>query len=442
MNSLVKQSLRILLGRASVSGIGLLFTVYFAYELPKNLFALIALYSTAASFTQVMIDLGLSAKMVREAPALMNDKSKFAETVRQVVMPSILLRLSAAVVTCVIMVLFLQLMEGPLSAEFTSLNVQFIILLAPISMFFENGSTTMASIFQVQRRFGLDSFLTSAATLLEMIFATILYIHYGMNQYFTGVLAAQAAIFFIRTYLIRDVLRHFRLKEMSIIKSKAILKEYWPYYLRRFFRFGLLQGEQLLVVILLPLAQLADFNLAKRLSKYLKFYSDAFSNPLTIKLARSSDLLFRKKHVRTFLYFTIPPPLVMSLLSPWIMQLAGGAKYAGSWPILAILYASYIFYGYSNLQMAVVTIFGKGTEVLYRDVLGSVVGLTATLILILTFGQYGLAWGQLIAYFTLFVAGYHVSKKYMNADMTVNNHNKKALTEPLIPADPEQQIIQ
>ncbi|KAB2877966.1 oligosaccharide flippase family protein [bacterium] len=436
MNNLVKQSLRILLGRASVSSIGLLFTVYFAYELPKNLFALIALYSTAASFTQVMIDLGLSAKMVREAPALIKDESRFSEVVRNVIMPSVMLRFFAAGITCIVMVIFLQLMEGLLSAEFPQLNVEFIILLAPISMMFENGNTSLASVFQVQRRFGTDSILTSGANLLEMIFATILYINFGMDQYFTGVLAAQASLFFIRSYLIRDVLRHFALKDLSLKQVKYILKEYWPYYLRRFFRFGLLQGEQLLVVILLPLAQLADFNLAKRLSKYLKFYSDAFSNPLTIKLARTKDLMMRKKHVRTFLFFTVPLPIALSLLSPWIMQLAGGDKYADSWPILAVLYLSYVFYGYSNLQMSVVTIFGKATEVLYRDAIGSIVGFTATLILILLFGQYGLAWGQLIAYFTLFIAGYHISKKYLDAEVE-SGSQKNESAEAIVPPDPE-----
>lgn len=435
MNSLVKQSLRIILGRASVSAVGLLFTVYFAYELPKNLFALIALYSTAASFTQVMIDLGLSAKIVREAPSLLKDKSNYVDAVRRVIMPSVVLRLIAAGVTCLLMILFLQLMKGLLSAEFPTLKVEYIILLAPISMFFENGSTTLASVFQVQRRFGLDSFLNSGASFLEMFFAMIFYINFGMDQYFSGILTGQAAIFFLRMYLLRDVLRLFRMHELTISAAQGIFREYWPYYLRRFFRFGLLQGEQLLVVILLPLAQLADFNLAKRLSKYIKFYSDAFSNPLTIKLARTQDLETRKKYVRTFLLFTIPLPIILGLLSPWIMSLAGGSKYADSWPILAVLYASYIFYGYSNLQMAVVTIFGKGTEVLSRDAIGSIVGFVSTLVLILIFGQYGLAWGQLIAYFTLFIAGYHISKKYMNAE-SIPEKNKNEIPENLMSTDP------
>ena len=435
MSSLVKQSLRILLGRAGVSAISLLFTVYFAYELPKNLFALIALYSTAASFTQVMIDLGLSAKMVREAPFLLKAGSNPEEAVRTVIMPSVLLRFFAAFVVCLTMITFLQMMEGLLSAEFSTLNVEFIILLAPVSMMFENGNASLASIFQVQRRFGLDSFLTSGATLLEMIFATILYLNFGMNQYFTGVLIAQASLFLIRIYLCRDILRLFTFRKLKMKESILILKEYWPYYLRRFFRFGILQGEQLLVVILLPLAQLADFNLAKKLSKYLKFYIEAFTNPLIMKLSKNRDINLRRRHARHFLMFTIPIPIILCVLSPWIMQIAGGEKYASSWYILAVLYASYVFYAFSNLQISVITIFGKGTDLLFRDAIGSVIGLFTTLALILLFGQYGLAWGQLIAYLTLYITGYQISKKYMNAD-TPSNENQGEPPATLIPADP------
>lgn len=435
MSSLVKQSLRILLGRAGVSAISLLFTVYFAYELPKNLFALIALYSTAASFTQVMIDLGLSAKMIREAPSLLKAESDVEEAARTVIMPSVLLRFFAAGAVCIIMVVFLQLMKGLLSAEFPTLNVEFIILLAPISMMFENGNATLSSIFQVRRRFGLDSFLTSGATLLEMIFATILYLNFGMDQYFTGVLIGQATIFIIRTILCRDMIRFFDIKKLTMSISIAILKEYWPYYLRRFFRFGLLQGEQLLVIIMLPLAQLADFNLAKKLSKYLKFYIEAFTNPLIMKLSKNRDIDLRRRHARSFLLLTIPLPVVLCILSPWIMEIAGGEKYASSWFILAVLYASYVFYAFSNLQISVITIFGKGTDVLFRDAVGSVVGLCATFVLILLFGQYGLAWGQLIAYATLYITGYKISEKYMNA-AAAPNENKKDSPETFIPADP------
>lgn len=417
MNSLVRQSFRIILGRASVSTLSLLFTIYFAYELPKNLFAIIALYSTAASFTQVMIDLGLSIRMIREAPALLKEPSTRDKGIQNVVMPSTVLRFIAAGATALIMMGSLQLIKSPLMHEFPNLNITYIILLAPIAMMFENGNSTLASIFQVERRFGTDSMLTSGATFLESILTVIMYILFGMNQYFLGVILAQSFIFFLRLFLIRKIIFQFRWNELSWKASKPVLKLYLPFYIRRFFRFGLLQGEQLLIALLLPLNQLANFNLAKKLSKYLKFYTEAFENPLSIKLARSQDIALRNRYRKTFLLFTIPLPIIMALISPWLMRYAGGEKYADNWPILAILCLSYIFYALASLQFSIISIFGKHTDSLYRDIIGSLTGFFSTLILILIFAEYGLAWGQLIAYATLYMAGYQISKKYMNAPL-------------------------
>lgn len=412
MNSLVRQSLRILLGRISISALSVLITIYFAYELPKNLFAIIVLYSTAASFTQVVIDLGLSSKIIREAPPLLQDNLPMA--IDTILMPSTVLRATASIVTCVLMLITLQLVKPLLVAEFPYLNMDYITLIVPFCMMIENANAILVPLFQIKRLFGTDSVLTSTALLLENVFTLILYLLFGMNQYFLGILLAQLTAFGLRLFFVSDYLKQFNFSRWSWPESRATLKLYFPFYLRRFFRLGLLHGEQFIIAALLPLHQLANFNLAKRVSKDLKFYVEAFTNPLSIRLSKTRDLQVRHKNVRTFLFFTMPVPIVLALLSPWIMRIAGGEKYADNWPILAILYLSYIFYALSSLQFTVVTILGKHSDSLYRDAIGGTVGLIATLLLILIFAEYGLAWGQLIAYAALYIAGYHISKKYMH----------------------------
>jgi O-antigen/teichoic acid export membrane protein len=382
--------------------------------LPKNIFALIVLYSTAAAFTQVLIDLGLSTAIIREAPPLLKDETTKHQAIQDVIMPSVVLRFLASVVICFLMMIFLEIVKSPLMNEFPELDIPYMILLAPICILFENGSTTLVPVFQVRKKFGIDSFLTSAASFLENVFTVSLYIEYGINQYFLGVLLAQSVIFFVRLILLKDLLKQFEMSQLSYKSSVVMLKTYTPFYIRRFFRFGLLQGEQLLVAILLPMAQLANFNLAKKISKYIKFYIEAFMNPLSIQISKTRDVQTRSKHVRTFLLITIPPPILLALLSPWIMKIAGGPKYADNWFILAILYISYVFYALSSLQFSVVTILGKHTDALYRDAIGSTIGFVSTLILILIFKENGLAWGQLISYIAFYIAGYQISKKYLN----------------------------
>lgn len=410
MDSLVKKSFRILLGRASVSVLSILFTIFFAYELPKNIFALIVIYETAAALFMVFTDLGLSAKVTKEAPPLFRDK-KHSEAINVVILPSSLLRIAACTVFCFLLAMTALFFIDELRNEFPTLNVHYILLMSCFGILFEGFSTVTEPVFAVNQKFGANSFLDAGANLLEQMCALLFYLPFGMNHYFTGVFIAQFLIFFIRIFIIRKTVRQFDFRFLSWRNSKKILVDYFPFYLRRFFRMGFLQGEQLLVAALLPLEQLANFNLAKKTSKYLKRYIDAFASPFIVKLSKMRDLSIRNEFMYTFLKFTIPPPLIFAILSPWIMPLIGGAKYAASWPILAIFYFSYAFYALSTMQLCVITIFGENKDSLYADVIAGAIGFISTLLLIISFGEAGLAWGQVISFLTLYLAGVIMSRK-------------------------------
>ena len=423
MDSLVKKSFRILFGRASVSVLSILFTIYFAYELPKKIFALIVIYETAAALFMVFTDLGLSAKVTKEAPPLLRDKKQH-EAIRSVIFPSTLLRMLSCVLFCLLLFTIAVFFNDALKKEFTTLDINHIIFMGCLGILFEGLSTATEPVFAVNQKFGANSFLDAGANLVEQIFALMLYLPFGMNHYFTGVFFAQFFIFLIRCFMIRDTLRQFDFRFLSFQLYKNILLNYFPFYLRRFFRMGFLQGEQLLVAALLPLEQLANFNLAKKTSKYLKRYIDAFAHPFIVKLSKTRDLGIRSEFMITFLKFTIPPPLILCVLSPWIMPLIGGDKYAGSWPILAIFYFSYVFYALSTMQLCVITIFGDNKDSLYADVTAGIIGFAATFFLILSLGETGLAWGQVISFLTLYLAGRIMSRRFKAdpKDAQVDSH--------------------
>ncbi|HNH34117.1 MAG TPA: hypothetical protein PK937_15955, partial [bacterium] len=73
MASLLVQSGRILLGRASISVISIFFTIYYARTLSRTQFAFIVLYETAAALFMSLTELGMYSKVVREAPPLLRD---------------------------------------------------------------------------------------------------------------------------------------------------------------------------------------------------------------------------------------------------------------------------------------------------------------------------------------------------------------------------------
>jgi O-antigen/teichoic acid export membrane protein len=412
VSGLAKKSFRILLGRGSVAVLSILFTIYFAHEFPKPIFAFIALYETAVSLSRVVVDFGLHVRIIREAPPLMHG-GKTDEAFSRIVLPDSVVRLTGAVVVSVAFYAVMLILEPWLRTQVGELNFSYVALICGFHMLLTDIETITTTIFAIRQRFGSDAFLESAAGLLENILALICYLAWGTEHYFTGILLGITLMVALRFYLIRDTFRFWNARHLTLTGSMTALKTYFPFYLRKFVRIGFVQGEQLLIPFLLPLNQLANFKLAKRCSGFLKNYTQAFSDPLMIKMSKSRDIKHRRDYGKTFLLFTVPIPLILVFASPWIMEWVGGKKYAESWPILMILYASYVFYAVSQLQLTVLTVFGKPMEFLLRDTVAGVIGLVSTFGLILVFQENGIAWGQLISYITLSIIGYRLSKKYI-----------------------------
>lgn len=415
MSGLARKSFRILLGRGSVALLSILFTIYFAYEFPKPIFAFIALYETAVSLSRVVVDLGLHIRIIREAPPLIHagdERGAFTK----LVLPDTITRLIGAAIISVLFYGVMKALEPWLRANVGSLDFSFVAVICCFHMFMTDIETISSTIFSIRQRFGADAFLESAAGLLENIFALLCYLMWGTEHYFTGILIGITLMVGVRLFLIRDVARFWDIKYLTFNRIRSALRSYFPFYLRKFFRIGFVQGEHLLIPILLPLNQLANFKLAKRCSIWLKNYTQAFSDPLMIKMSKSRDVKHRTSYTRTFLLFTIPLPILLAILSPWIMEWVGREKYADSWYILAVLYLSYVFYALSQLQLTVITVFGKPMEFLLRDAIGGVVGLISTVIMILLFSEYGIAWGQLFSYVVLYIIGYRLSRRYLHND--------------------------
>lgn len=411
MSSLVQKSFRILFGRGIVAVFSLLFTVYFAYELPKSIFALIALYDTIVSLSKILTDLGLHYKIIREVPALFKTERR-VESITQIIMPCTWLRVGASVLVAGLYPLIILLFFQPLTRAFPDLNMGYIAFLTTIHLFIENLQSVTTPIFFIKQRFGTHSTLEAATTLVEKIFALIFYLLWDINQYFLGILLGQTLILALRIFFIKDIFSGYAWFNYRWIEIKGMLKEYFPFYLRKFFRMGFVQSEHLLIAAMLPLDQLANFKLAKQASSFLKTYIAAFYDPLSIKLAQTRDLALRRSFKRTYFLFTLPLPILLTFLSPWIMQWVGGAKYADSWFILAIMYFSYIAACFSGYYFTVISIFGKPTEALFRDALAGLVGFATTFILILFFREYGVAWGQVVSYLVLSLSGYRIARRY------------------------------
>lgn len=412
MNSLLKKTLRILLGKGAVALLSIAFTMYFAREFPKTIFAAIAIYDTIVSMSKVFVDLGFENFLIREATRPYYTEQR-RRIVTDLIIPATMGRAALATGVCVMYGLIVLGFESPLQRQFPEIDIRSVLWITTLHLLLENFQSTLIPIFTIKQRFGTHSFLTATTPLVEQIAALLCYVQGGTTFYFLGLVIGQMTTFLLRLVYVRDIFAQTSLQSIRDFPWKEKMVEYRYFHLRKFFRFGFVQGEYLIIPLLLPLQQLANYRLAKQASSVLKNYFSAFTDPLVVRLARTGDVKERQSYVRTFLTFTLPAPVLMLLLSPWIMAGLGGDKYAAHWPILAVLSVAYFFQPLSALQFAILSVFGRGKDFLFRDIAGGLGGIAATIGLILAIGEYGIAWGQLVSYVILYLVGRKFANQFI-----------------------------
>ncbi|MDA0193759.1 MAG: hypothetical protein O2887_01060 [Bacteroidetes bacterium] len=414
MNDLLLKAIRILMGRGVVAVFSLLFTIYFAYELPKVIFGLIAVHTMSVSFSKVFTDLGLYYCVLRNAPPLLQEGQN-QKAVDEFIAPGTLIRTLLAITLTIIYVSVGFIYSGELQSNFKEIDILFILPFVGLHLLVQNELYILSPLFLSLERFGTDSFLDSFGVFLEQVFAVIFYLLYGINFYFVGIVIGKGVNLIIIMILLKKTLVLFAIRPIIFIRGIRLLRSYIAFYVRQFFRLGMKQFDQLMIALILPIEQLANYELARKGSNWLKHVIKAFGLPLTVKFSKSTNAKERRKYANTYFIYTLPIPIILACLSPWIMELLGGEKYAESWYILCILYTSFALYSISNFQFSVIAIYAKNTESLWLDVIAGVIGLISALILIIAFREYGMAWGQLLTYLTLSIAGYRITRKYMNS---------------------------
>jgi len=191
------------------------------------------------------------------------------------------------------------------------------------------------------------------------------------------------------------------------IKSAPFLPTFkygFPFYVRSFFRFGYLNYDQLIVGALLTPAALAGYTVAKRFTKFIFLIIESFQHPITYRMAEirqepeDEQGAFFKKATRYITLIVVPMTIIIVLISPWLMEILGGVKYQGDWPLLALMSLAQAAYAFYALYAGVIF-----SRFLPRDslVLDGVVGginFIAAPLLIIAFGKFGVAWGQIIGF--------------------------------------------
>ena len=221
---------------------------------------------------------------------------------------------------------------------------------------------------------------------------------------FTGFLIGIVLSIFISVIGLGWKLRRYIFNNIKTAPFWPTFQYGFPFYTRSFFRFGYLNYDQLIVGALLTPAALAGYTVARRFTKFIFLITESFQHPITFRMAeirhepdkQQGD--FFRKATRYVTFIVVPLSILIAVLSPWLMEILGGIKYKNDWPLLAIMALAQAAYAFYALYAGVIfSRFQPRASLILDGVVGGINFIIAP-ILILAFGKFGVAWGQILGF--------------------------------------------
>lgn len=259
----------------------------------------------------------------------------------------------------------------------------------------------LTSILQARQQYFTASFMDSLAAMSEKIGAFCLYLLFGTEYFFVGFMTGQAVVTLICLLMQIPILTQGSLRRFSW--SAANPARYRAQYTRVLARDGFQQLDRLLVGALFSLGELAFYHLARQIAVTLKVLVRAFVDPFTVRLANSLSVQEIVRDRRRILLLSAALPVAMALLSPYLIVAVGGDSFSVEAPLLALLSLSYLFYGASEFNLAVLNIRGRGKLRASHELATAAIGIATTYTMASLLGIMGVPAGQFTAFFLLWL---------------------------------------
>jgi O-antigen/teichoic acid export membrane protein len=406
IKGLFRSALEVLAGRAAVAIASLLFLAYFAREMPKELFGLMALHAALAAASAVILNLGLHYAVIKKAaPAFARDRC--ADAVNEIIGPASVIRLAA---TIVFVTLFLVLAVS-YPPGIAGVNMWLAIPCIAIHLLFKNCQHILTPVFHARQQYLQSSFMDSASALAEKVGAFSLYSMLGFDYFFAGFMLGQSVVTVASFCMLFPVLRQGKPGLWNWRAARP-----WSYrvqYIRVLSRDGFQQLDRLLVGAIFPLAELGYYHLARQLAATLKVLIRAMADPLTVRLAYAltSAQLYRDRY--RYLLIGVALPLAMAASSPAIIVTVGGESFAPATMLLSLMALSYLFYAPSEYHLAVLNIRGHQNMPVKFEIFAALTGIIVTLVMANAVGLEGVPFGQFTAFCLMWLGGRTLAKNIL-----------------------------
>ncbi len=197
--------------------------------------------------------------------------------------------------------------------------------------------------------------------------------------------------------------------QFSWTRGKELLAESWPIMLSGLAVYLYSKTDQLMLGAMNKNAELGYYAAAVKISEVCDFLPMIISGSIFPKLANLREKNYEEYlhkfqiYCDTMILLWLGVAIPISLLSPWIVNLLYGEKYAQSAAVLAI----YVWAQFgSNLGVARNTYFtieGQLRYSLYLTVIGSILNIGLNWLLIPKYGAFGATAATLITYFYVII---------------------------------------
>ncbi|MGB7893948.1 MAG: flippase [Microcoleus sp.] len=192
-------------------------------------------------------------------------------------------------------------------------------------------------------------------------------------------------------------------------KCKELLSESWPIILSGFAVYVYSKTDQIMLGAMNKNAELGYYAAAVKISEICDFLPMIISSSIFPKLANLRKTNYEEylnkfqiySDIMIFLWLGVAIPI--SLLSPWIVHLLYGDKYAQSAAVLGIYVWAQFGSNFGVARSTYLNIEGQLRYGLYLTVVGSTLNVGLNFLLIPKYGAFGATTATLITYFYVII---------------------------------------
>lgn len=272
-----------------------------------------------------------------------------------------------------------------------------VFIISSFSVFFQV-QTIFYSYYQAISK----SQVITKTSIIALIFSSliklvIIYFNLGV-VYYTLSFCLDYMCSFLLIYLVsRKGGLVLKLKFFNKKMLKSLVKQASPILISTLIVMIYTRIDQFMIAKMMGMEEVARFNVAVRISDAYMFIPLAISASFFPMISQDSSAGNIKKYFHVTHLFTVISGLLVIMLTPFIINVFFGVRYAESIPVIYVIVIANIISSIGSVSTNILIIRGISYLRIYRAIYGLVINVALNFILIPRYGMMGAAYASLIS---------------------------------------------